>query len=435
MLNNDTKRILSLSIPAAVSNFFDMIQVLVDMIMLGRVSPESVAAAGLSMQFLGFLYAVMAFFSVGTSAVVSRLAGAEKLEDVSKVIFLSCAIAFFISIPFTILGIFFPELIFLAMGASEEVLNNGVIYYSILSLTVPVIFIEMAIYSSFNALGDTKTPLKIVLFANLINTVLDYLLIFGKFGFPQLGIKGAAIATAVSYFISFFVYLYAINKKVSIKFNFDTDYIKKILKIGIPAGFERVFTYFSFLIFVKLIAEYGTYVLAGYQIGLRIEGLAFMPGFGFTIAAMTVVGQSLGANNPQQAERLAWETAKLASVFMGLMGIFMVFFPEYIAMIFTDNQIVIQQASNYLRIVGLTQIPLAIGFVLSGALRGAGATKTTMIINSFSLWFFRIIPAYVFSKIFSDVKWIYYAMFMETYIKATLLYVFFKRGKWKEKRI
>lgn len=435
MLNNDTKRILSLSIPAAVSNFFDMIQVLVDMIMLGRVSPEAVAAAGLSMQFLGFLYAVMAFFSVGTSAVVSRLAGAEKLEDVSKVIFLSCAIAFFISIPFTILGIFFPELIFLAMGASEEVLNNGVIYYSILSLTVPVIFIEMAIYSSFNALGDTKTPLKIVLFANLINTVLDYLLIFGKFGFPQLGIKGAAIATAVSYFISFFVYLYAINKKVSIKFNFDTDYIKKILKIGIPAGFERVFTYFSFLIFVKLIAEYGTYVLAGYQIGLRIEGLAFMPGFGFTIAAMTVVGQSLGANNPQQAERLAWETAKLASVFMGLMGIFMVFFPEYIAMIFTDNQIVIQQASNYLRIVGLTQIPLAIGFVLSGALRGAGATKTTMIINSFSLWFFRIIPAYVFSKIFSDVKWIYYAMFMETYIKATLLYVFFKRGKWKEKRI
>lgn len=435
MLNNDTKRILSLSIPAAVSNFFDMIQVLVDMIMLGRVSPEAVAAAGLSMQFLGFLYAVMAFFSVGTSAVVSRLAGAEKLEDVSKVIFLSCAIAFFISIPFTILGIFFPELIFLAMGASEEVLNNGVIYYSILSLTVPVIFIEMAIYSSFNALGDTKTPLKIVLFANLINTVLDYLLIFGKFGFPQLGIKGAAIATTVSYFVSFFVYLYAINKKVSIKFNFDTDYIKKILKISIPAGFERVFTYFSFLIFVKLIAEYGTYVLAGYQIGLRIEGLAFMPGFGFTIAAMTVVGQSLGANNPQQAERLAWETAKLASVFMGLMGIFMVFFPEYIAMIFTDNQIVIQQASNYLRIVGLTQIPLAIGFVLSGALRGAGATKTTMIINSFSLWFFRIIPAYVFSKIFSDVQWIYYAMFMETYIKATLLYVFFKRGKWKEKKI
>lgn len=433
MLNQDIKKILSLSIPAAIGNFFDMTQVLVDMIMLGRVSPESVAAAGFSMQFLGFLYAIMAFFSVGTSAVISRLVGAGKLEEVSKVIFISCIIAFIISIPFTILGVFFPELIFLAMGVSEDVLKNGIIYYSIISITVPVVFVEMAIYSSFNSIGDTKTPLKIVLFANIINTILDYLLIFGKFGFPQLGIKGAAIATAVSYFISFFIYLYAINRKIPIKFDIDFKYVKKIFSISIPAGFERVFTYFSFLIFVKLIAEYGTYVFAGYQIGLRIEGLAFMPGFGFTIAAMTIVGQSLGSNNPQQAEKMAWETAKLASIFMGIMGVFMVFFPQYIAMIFTDNSIVVEETSRYLRIVGLTQVPLAIGFVLSGALRGAGATKTTMIINSFSLWFFRIIPAYIFSKTFSDVKYIYYAMFIETYAKAFILYFFFKKGKWKER--
>ncbi|MCX7738541.1 MAG: MATE family efflux transporter [Hydrogenothermaceae bacterium] len=435
MLNKDYKKILSLSIPAAVSNFFDMIQVLVDMIMLGRVSPEAVAAAGLSMQFLGFLYAVMAFFSVGTSAIISRYVGAKKFEEVSKVIFLSSFIGLIISVPFTLIGIFLPEELFFMMGASNEVVENGVSYFQIISLTIPVIFIEMAIYSSFNAIGDTKTPLKIVLLANLINTILDYLLIFGKFGFPKLGIEGAAIATAISYFLSFFVYIYAINRKVGISPEFELKYVKKILTISVPTGVERVFTYFSFLLFVKLIADYGTNVLAGYQIGLRIEGLAFMPGFGFTIAAMTLVGQSLGASDPDKAQRLAWQTTKIASLFMGMMGVFMVLTPEYLVMVFTEDREVIQEASIYLKIVGLTQVPLAISFVLSGALRGAGATKTTMIVNSISLWFFRIIPAYILSKIFKDVIWIYYAMFFETYAKAGILYLIFKTGKWKEKKI
>ncbi|MEJ5173198.1 MAG: MATE family efflux transporter [Hydrogenothermaceae bacterium] len=435
MLSKDIKLILSLSIPAAISNFFDMIQVIVDMIMLGRVSAEAVAAAGLSMQFLGFLYAVMAFFSVGTSAVISRLVGAKQIEEVSEVIFSSSVLAFFISIPFTLLGLFAPEYLFKFMGASESVIQNGVIYYSIISFTIPVVFIEMVIYTSFNAIGDTKTPLKIVLIANIINTILDYLLIFGKFGFPQLGIKGAAVATALSYFISFFIYIYAINKKVRVIPKFDIHQIKRVLKVSIPAGIERTFTYFSFLIFVKIIADFGTYTLAGYQIGLRIEGLAFMPGFGFTIAAMTLVGQSLGAKDPQKAEKLALETAKVASVFMGIMGLFMVAIPEYIAMIFTNNEEVIKEASTYLRIVGLTQIPLAIGFVLSGSLRGAGATNITMLVNSLSLWLFRIIPAYLFSKIFKDVIWVYYAMFLETYAKALILYFIFKKGRWKEKEL
>ncbi|MEZ0323639.1 MAG: MATE family efflux transporter [Hydrogenothermaceae bacterium] len=435
MLSKDIKLILSLSVPAAISNFFDMIQVLIDMIMLGRVSAEAVAAAGLSMQFLGFLYAVMAFFSIGTSAVISRLVGAKQIDEVGTVIFSSSVLAFLISIPFTLVGLFSPEYLFKFMGASETVIQNGVIYYSIISITIPVIFIEMVIYTSFNAIGDTKTPLKIVLIANIINTILDYLLIFGKFGFPQLGIKGAAIATALSYFISFFIYVYAINKKVRIVPKFDIYQIKRILKVSIPAGIERTFIYFSFLVFVKIIADFGTYTLAGYQVGLRIEGLAFMPGFGFTIAAMTLVGQSLGAKDKERAEELAWETAKVASVFMGIMGIFMITIPEYIAMIFTDNKEVIKEASTYLRVVGLTQIPLAISFVLSGSLRGAGATNITMLVNSLSLWLFRIIPAYLLSKIFKDVIWVYYAMFLETYAKALILYIIFKKGKWKEKEI
>ncbi|WP_297889180.1 MATE family efflux transporter [Sulfurihydrogenibium sp.] len=435
MLNGKTKKILSLAVPAAFSNLFDMIQIIVDMIMLGRVSPVAIAAAGISMQFLGLLYAFMASFSVGNSAVVSRFVGAKQFEEANKTVFTSSVIAFLISIPFTIFGLFFSKYVFIFMGASEEVVQAGTVYLSIISLTFPVIFVEFALYSALNASGDTKTPLKIVIVANIINTVLDYVLIFGKLGFPPLGIKGAAIATATSYYISFVLYLYVFLKKkskISFYLEFIKDYAKRVLNIGIPAGLERVITYFSFLLFVKMIADYGTYTLAGYQVGLRIEGLAFMPGFGFSIAAMTLVGQSIGANNFKEAEDAGWQTAKIASIFMGLMGVVMVFFPHYLAMIFTDDKKVIEEAVVYLKIVGLTQVPLAIGFVLSGALRGAGATKLTLTINTFSLWFFRLIPAYVMSKIFGNVLYIYYAMFLETFLKAGMLYYVFKKGYWKK---
>ncbi|MFN3977168.1 MATE family efflux transporter [Sulfurihydrogenibium azorense] len=434
MLSETNKKILSLAVPAAFSNLFDMIQVIVDMIMLGRVSPVAIAAAGISMQFLGLLYAFMASFSVGNSAVVSRFVGAKELDEASKTTFTSSVIAFLISIPFTIFGVFFSKYVFIFMGSSEEVVKAGETYLSIISLTFPVIFIEFALYSSLNASGDTKTPLKIVVVANVINTVLAYTLIFGKFGFPALGIKGAAIATAISYYISFVLYLYVfLTKKSIVSFypQFIKDYAKRVLEIGIPAGVERVITYFSFLLFVKMIAEYGTYTLAGYQVGLRIEGLAFMPGFGFTIAAMTLVGQSIGAKNYEEAQKLGWQTAKIASVFMGFMGVLMFLFPQYFAMIFTNDEKVIQEAILYLKVVGLTQVPLAIGFVLSGALRGAGSTKLTLLINTASLWFFRIIPAYVLSKMFGNVLYIYYAMFVETFLKAGILYYMFKKGYWK----
>ncbi len=434
MLNKNTRKILSLAIPAAFSNLLDMIQVIVDMIMIGRVSPAAVASIGLSMQYLGLLYAFMASFSVGTSAIISRYFGAKEYEKVGKVIFSVSVFAFLVSIPFTLFGFFLSKYIFITMGSSDEVVKLGEKYFSIVSISFPVLFVEMAIYSAFNAVGDTKTPLKIVIMANIVNTFFGYTLIFGKFGFPALGVEGAAIATTISYYFSFFLYFLKINNKNSKVYfikSFDWTEVKKILKVGIPAGFERVLTYTSFLLFVKIIANFGLYTLAGYQIGLRIEGLAFMPGFGFTIAAMTLVGQSLGAKKTDEAEKNTIETIKVASTFMGILGIFMVLFPDYIAMIFTNDKKTIEEASIYLKIVGLTQVPLAISFVLSGALRGAGATKLTLFVNTLSLWIFRIIPAYILSKIFGNIIFVYFAMFFETYIKAFILWIIFKKGSWK----
>lgn len=189
------------------------------------------------------------------------------------------------------------------------------------------------------------------------------------------------------------------------------------------------------MLFTVIIAHYGTEVLAGYQIGLRVEGLAFMPGIGFTIAAMALMGQGLGAKKPMQAREDVILILKYTAGFMFFLSFFMIFMPEKIVWLFTDDVQTIEEASLYLRIVGLSQIPLAYNFVLSGALRGAGDTKRTLKINLISLWFVRIIPAFVLSWYFDSILLVYIAMISDTFVKAIWLWITFDKGEWQKIKV
>ena len=430
----DRKRILHLSIPAALNNFLDTVQLLVDMLMVGRLSPEAIAAVGLSGQLIILIYAFLSTFYTGVNALVSRFYGSGNFKEADKTVFNISVISFVVSLPFFIFTLFYNKLYFSIMGAEKDVYLLGSQYISILSYSIPFLFLGSVLYSALNASGDTKTPLFIGIFTNILNTFLNYCLIFGNFGFPALGVKGAAIATTVSYILEVFIYLAVFLtgvRKISFYPECSLSIVKRVLKVGIPAGMEKVFSFASFLIFVKIIALFGTVALAGYQIGLRIEGLAFMPGFGFVVAAMVIVGQSLGAGKKSEAEEYVKEVLKLASFFMGGVGLLLVIFPEYIANIFTDNKDTLQQAVLYLRVVALSQIPLAFEFVLNGALRGAGATKLTFFVNNLSFWFFRILPAYFLAIYTKNLLFVYIIMIAETFIKASILYYFFKKGAWK----
>ncbi|NPA53405.1 MAG: MATE family efflux transporter [Aquificae bacterium] len=432
---SDLKRkILSLAIPAALNNFLDTIQLLIDMLMVGKISPEAIAAVGLSGQLIILIYAFLSTFYVGTNALVSRFYGAKEYKKADKTVFNTVILSLFFSIPFFIFSYFYNHIFFSFMGVNKEVLSLGNEYISILSFSIPFLFIGSVLYSALNASGDTKTPLFIGIFTNILNTALNYCLIFGNCGFPKLGVSGAALATAISYILEVIIYIFIFFfklKKISFYPEFSLDLIKRVLKVGIPAGLEKVISFSSFLIFVKIIASFGTYTLAGYQIGLRIEGLAFMPGFGFAVAAMVLVGQYLGAKDPKKAEESAIETTKIASIFMGFIGIILILFPEPLVNIFTNDKKTIEEASLYLKIVGITQVPLAVEFVINGALRGAGATKITLIINNFSFWVFRIIPSFLAFWFLKGIIFVYLIMALETYLKAIMLWIIFKKGNWK----
>ena len=432
------QKILKISIPAAINSLLDMLQVVTDLIMVGRLSAFAVAAVGLGLQSLMFIFAVLTLLHVGTSALLSRFVGAKRIKRASTGLSTLLRFAWVLSLPVMVIWYFVASHIYVWFGTVPQVVALGEDYVQMLTWMLPFVFVKLVFVTALNASGDTKTPMYIKIGSIVLNIFLNYLFIFGNFGFPELGVMGAAVGTVIVNILEFMVYvwLYLSRKMPYVPmWHYSKSLIKRALKVGIPASFERSLTFGSFMLFTVIIAHYGTAVLAGYQIGLRVEGLAFMPGIGFTIAAMALMGQGLGAKKPLQAREDVMLVLKYTVGFMFFLSFFMVFMPEKIVWLFTDDTQTIKEASLYLRIVGVSQIPLAFNFVLSGALRGAGDTKRTLKINLISLWFVRIIPAFLLSWYFDNIMLVYLAMISDTFVKAVWLWVTFDKGEWMKIKV
>jgi len=403
------------------------------MLMVGMVSVSALAAVGMSMQFMMIINVFMTLYVVGGNALISRFIGQGRKKRASSLLYSLGVFAVILSVFVTIGGYMGSEAIYKIMGAEAEVVEQGSLYFQILSLGIVVIFIDNLLYNALSAAGDTKSSLYIKLFSACVNAFLNYVLIFGHYGFEAMGIEGAAYATVIAYCFNVIAY-YILLKKPHSKLNLipiiRISDLKRVWNVGWSAALDRGISSLSFLVFVSIITAYGTAELAGYQVGLRIEGIAFMPGFGFAIAAMALVGQNIGSNNKEKAYKMGVISGRIAYIFMGSIGFLLVLFPEYLVSFFTKDKATIIVASYYLILVGLAQIPLAIMFVYSGALRGAGATKTTLKINVFSLWVFRVIPSYIAYKMGFGVIAIFIIMNIETLIKGIIYWRIYTKRRW-----
>ena len=408
------------------------------MLMVGMISFYALAAVGISMQFLMMIQVIMTLYIVGGNALISRFIGQGRKRRASSLVYslaiFATILAFFVSIG----GYFGSEYFYAWMGTEQEVIELGSAYFEIISLGIVFIFLDGLLYNALSAAGDTKSSLYIKLVSAVINASLNYVLIFGHFGFPEMGIEGAAIATVIAYAFNVVCYSF-IYKKPNAKLNVlpivRVKDLKRAWKVGYSAALDRGISTLSFIFFVAIIAAYGTVELAGYQVGLRIEGVAFMPGLGFSIAAMALVGQNIGAKNLDRAYEMGVISGRVAYIFMGFIGFFMVAFPENIISLFTQDEATIAVASIYLILVGLAQVPLALMFVYSGALRGAGATKTTLKINVLSLWFFRVIPSYIAYKMGYGIIAIFIIMNIETLIKGIIYWYVFQKKEWLKTKV
>lgn len=432
------QRVLRLAIPAALKHFLDIVQILIDMLMVGALGVAALAAVGLSMQFMMVIQAFMSVYAIGSSALISRYIGSGRRHRASAIVFVGLWVALAGSVIIGVFGWTFSADFFCWMGSSDEVVKLGSGYFEILSLGMGLIFLDALAYSVLSASGDTRSSLFIKIVSAFLNAGLNYLFIFGHFGFEAMGVEGAAYATVCAYGFSVLVYGWLLLRKggsLGIYPIFTRSDLKKMLSIGTPAAVERVVGVASFLLFVMMIATQGTEALAGYQIGLRIEALAFMPGFGFSVAAMVLAGQYIGARQYDNAYESGILSAKIAMIFMGSVGVVLVVFPEMMIRFFTNDKETMEQAALYLRLVGIAQIPLALTFVLSGALRGAGATNLSMRISIGSLWIFRIIPSYIVLILGGGIVGIYIAMTIETFIKGVWFWRVYQQKIWLNQKV
>lgn len=422
------KKVVKLALPVILGNLLYTVESAFSIILVSGLSASAVAAVGYSASMLWFIYSLMALPYTGTSVLVAQRVGAGK--DPSQPLIWGLILSTAIALILTFFGVELVSFLMLKFGASTSVVELARDYLRPVFLFITVGFITNTLYAAYNGYGDTKTPFKVALLMNLVNIGSAYLLIYGHLGFPRLEVEGAGWGIALSEVVGllFYIYLYVVKKKpFQIRLSLNPTVLIHMLRIGVPTAVERAFTSLSFNIFVGLVAQFGDRVLAAHQVGLRVESVSFMIGFGMMIAVTTLAGQNYGAGNYRGLNYGVMVSAHATASVMGLIGLVIAIFSEPFSLIFTREREVVQYAVYYLIIVALSQPQMAYASIFSGSLKGMGKTHIPLLVNLSSFWVFRIVPSMLFLKLFPHpiVPWLF--MSLETTLRALIFYSAYRR--------
>lgn len=438
-LKSMRREIIAVTWPAFIELLMSTLFGMVDMIMVGQLSPASIAAVGLTHQPFMLLLAVFAAVNVGTTTIVAWNIGSGNSNRASTVTKQGLSINLLLGILISIFGVLTANFVVTFMGAEADTIHDATIYFQIVAAGLVFQAVTMCITAALRGAGETHIPMYYNIGSNLLNVFGNYVLIFGKLGFPQMGVAGAALSTTFSRIIACLLAMYVIysgKTKISIRrsgsFRPDRKIIGQIFSIGIPSALEQFVIQGALIMFARTVSALGTTVFAAHQIGLNISGLTFSPSQAFGVAATTLIGQSLGANDEEKAEKFASIIYRMAILVACLMGGVFLLFSHQLARLYTDELIVTAMAGTVLKILALAQPGQSVQLCLSGALRGAGDTLYPLYACIFSMWIFRVGLSYVFVNIFGwglNGAWI--ALLIDQYIRAGIIFFRFRSGKWK----
>lgn len=437
--------VIKISWPVLIELLLSSLFGMVDMMMLGRMSDSalaaaSVAAVGITNQPLFMGLSLVQALNVGGTAMIARYFGAgknHKIENVLRHVLLLSMMA--LTIPLSILGLIFTDSVMVFLGAQADALAAGRIYFKIIMIGFIFQSVIMSVSAALRGIGETKTPMRVNLVCNFLNVIGNAVLIYGLFGFPEMGVAGAGLSTAISNFIAAMSLLYFLIKgnkgiKLNIKkpFEFDKNVIRNLIKIGVPASLEQLTLRAGIVMFFKIVANLGTVIYAAHQIALSILSLSFQPGQAFGIAAASLVGRELGAKDTKKAEDYAKETRKLGSMISTLMAIIFFFFGAHIVGLYTNNQVIIENSSTVLKIIALVQPFQSSQLILAGALRGAGDTFWPLLSTFVGIVIIRVALAYIFVNFLHlGLVGAWLAVFIDQIIKWAFIYIRFRTNKWK----
>lgn len=436
------KAVILLAVPMMLETSIEALFAITDIFFVAKLGAEAVATVGMTEAFITLLYAIGIGLSMSITALVARRIGEHNPARAAVIAGQSILIGIVISIIVGVLGIVFAKDILSFIGASDFIIAEYSGYTGIMlggSATILLLFIVNGI---FRGAGDPVIAMKAIWIASIINIVLDPCLIFGLGPFPEMGIEGAAIATNLGRGIGVIYVtakLFTGHSRIHICWqHLLPDYKEMLLLLRVSAG--GVFQFFiatsSWILLMKIIAEFGSIALAGYTIAIRVIDFIIMPVWGLSNSVSTLVGQNLGANNIQRARHAVFAVAKFNVAFMACISIVFVVFAEQVVGIFTDETEVINIGSHCLRLLSYGFAFYGLGLVMIQAFNGAGDTYTPTWINGLCFWLFQIPFAYYLAiVVLNDPNGVFWAILITESLMAVVAWMVFRQGRWTKTNV
>jgi putative MATE family efflux protein len=374
--------------------------------------------------------------------MVARRIGEKDLEGATRASVQAIFIGVAVSIPIGVIGFTFTPALLDLMGATESVIANGSGYGTLILGGNVIIMLLFLLNAIFRGAGDAAIAMRVLLISNAINIVLDPCLILGLGPFPEMGVTGAALATnigrGVGVVFQFYILLTGRSRiKVSFgQFRIDPKVMLSLLRVSLGGIFQFLVATASWVALVRIVAIFGSSALAGYTIALRIIIFALLPSWGMSNAAATLVGQNLGAEKPERAERSVWVTGFANMVFLGIVTVVFIVLAGPLIRIFTDDESVITYGTSCLRFISYGYVFYAYGQVMVAAFNGAGDTRTPTFINLAIYWLFQIPLAYLLAVSYEmDAYGVFVAIAIAESMLAVVAVLLFRRGRWKQQKI
>jgi len=433
--------ILRLAWPAIVSQVLASAVSLIDIGMLGRLGTDALAAVGYTSQFFQLAQAALLALSVACVALMARALGAGEPERARGALAASLVLALGSAAAICVVSIVFPAFLLGALNADPAVIERAVPYFRLTLGSTLLLAVTLTIESAFRSARNTTMPLLIAGVVTVVKLGLNWLLIFGTFGFPRLDLVGAGIATLLSQLVGVLLFIAAASRRdrpeseaVRLRradFAKVREGLPETVRVSWPALGERVLLNGALLIYFWVLSDYGPVAIAAYTVGVRLLSFSWIPGVGISIAASTLVGQALGAGDVRLAARAGWRSARLSLLVSLVLFVVFALLRKTLAEGFTDDAEVIAALEPFMLLLGIAQPFLGVHFTLAGALRGAGDTVTPLWSATLGNWVFRVPLAMLVAKVFhADVVWVWGTLVFDHVTRAIWLAWAFRRERW-----
>ena len=411
------RRVLGLAGPVIGENLLQTLLGVVDTLLVAGLGTVALAGVGTALQVVFVIIAALSALSVGASVLVAQAVGRANFADAGRLARQAIIWSILIAIPITALGLPLAPAIIQLFGVAPDVALVASDYLSVTMGAIGALILMLIVSGVLRGAGDSRTPMLVTGLINVINVGLCYLLIYGAFGLPGMGAVGSAWGTLISRVIGagllITVIWYGRNGVRAAGGSWwpQLSAFRNVLRIGFPAALEEVLVIGAFATLTPVVASLGTVSLAAHRVAINVLSLSFLPGIGFGLAATALVGNAVGAARPAEARAVTLIAMRWAIAWMGGLGLIFLFGAPLLVRLFSADPLLIDEGANAVRIVALTQPFWAITFVLGGALRGTGDTRTPLWITGVAVWL-AVVIAYAAVNLLTPHLWAVWGAFL-----------------------